>query len=438
MVELVEVGKRYDTYQKPSDRLKQLIAPFTGSTRRYAREYWAIRSLSLEIHQGEVLGIIGVNGAGKSTLLQLITGVMAPSLGQIKVNGRVAALLELGAGFNPEFTGRENVYLNASLLGLTKAEINQRYDEIVSFAGLGAAIDQPVKTYSSGMYVRLGFSIATSVDPDVLIIDEALSVGDGAFAHKSFDRIVGMKNRGATVIFCSHSLFQVEAFCNRVLWLHEGRAMMIGEPAQVVCAYQEYLDLQIAPSKGDAQQLLAPLTVDPETALPANQIEALALDQAVQQPLARIEAVSTWVNLEAPKKHIRLRSGIDRLNVCVRLRSDPLSPAPSLGFTLHANDGRVISSGANWLHAFEINRTAEGLATLAFAIPDCPLLKGHYYLSLHLLCDRGIHLFETATAVCRIDVSQDSLEQGIFRLPQVWQNLRALPDQVRDSGTQVN
>lgn len=443
MVELVEVGKRYDTYQKPSDRLKQLIAPFTGSTRRYAREYWAIRSLSLEIHQGEVLGIIGVNGAGKSTLLQLITGVMAPSLGQIKVTGRVAALLELGAGFNPEFTGRENVYLNASLLGLTKAEINQRYDEIVSFAGLGAAIDQPVKTYSSGMYVRLGFSIATSVDPDVLIIDEALSVGDGAFAHKSFDRIVGMKNRGATVIFCSHSLFQVEAFCSRVLWLHEGRAMMIGEPAKVVCAYQEHLDLQLSKSSGQSQPYQShPVGFDVssnfETSGASMAFEpgegANTSIESLDQTGASIESILSWINNDPPARHLALRSGIDSLHVRVSVRSNPHQPAPNLAFTLHANDGRTITSGANWLHALAFDRDANGRAEVAFEIPHFPLLKGHYQLSIYLLCQRGIHLIEAALSVCSLDVSQQTLEQGIVRVDQVWQNKTPLKPVERTLG----
>lgn len=432
MVRLVDVGKRYEIYKKPSDRLKQIVAPLIGTKQRYAREFWALHSLSLEITKGEVLGVVGVNGAGKSTLLQLITGVMAPSLGAIKVHGRVAALLELGAGFNPEFTGRENIFLNASLLGLTKAEIHDRYDEIVSFAGLGAAIDQPVKTYSSGMYVRLGFSIATSVDPDLLIIDEALSVGDGAFARKSFDRILGMKQRGTTVIFCSHSLYQVEAFCSRALWLHEGRAMMLGEPAQVVCAYQEHLDLQLAPAQGELQAYQAQ-----SSALNANQgrhdhqalqdgdsaIKGKTTSELADLRQARIESIWSWVNQEQPTRDIKLRSGVDSLQIRIRLRSNLEEPAPSLAFTLHGSDGRIITSGANWIKGLEMFRNADGVSEIDISIPNFPLLKGHYQLSIHLLCERGIHLFETALSVCSIEVIQEGLEQGIFRIEQVWRNI---------------
>ena len=433
MVRLVDVGKRYEIYKKPSDRLKQFVAPLIGTKQRYAREFWALRSLSLEITKGEVLGVVGVNGAGKSTLLQLITGVMAPSLGAIKVHGRVAALLELGAGFNPEFTGRENIFLNASLLGLTKAEIHDRYDDIVSFAGLGAAIDQPVKTYSSGMYVRLGFSIATSVDPDLLIIDEALSVGDGAFARKSFDRILGMKQRGTTVIFCSHSLYQVEAFCSRALWLHEGRAMMLGEPAQVVCAYQEHLDLQLAPAQGQLQAYQAQSSAQnanqDHQGHQALQDEDVAIKRTITSELAdlrqaKIESIWSWVNQEQPSRDIKLRSGVDSLHTRVRLRSNLDEPAPSLAFTLHGIDGRTITSGANWIKGLEMFRNADGVSEIDIVIPNFPLLKGHYQLSIHLLCERGIHLFETALSVCSIEVIQEGLEQGIFRIEQVWRNLK--------------
>lgn len=213
------LGKAFQLYERPIDRLKQMLM---RGRRRYYKEFAALHDVSFELRKGEVLGLVGRNGAGKSTLLQLICGTLNPSAGQVAVQGRVAALLELGAGFNPDFTGQENIYLNASILGLSKAEIDARYDDIVEFSGIADFIHQPVKTYSSGMYVRLAFSIATSVDPDILVIDEALSVGDGAFARKSFDRIMRLKEKGATILFCSHSVYQIEALCTRALWLDKG------------------------------------------------------------------------------------------------------------------------------------------------------------------------------------------------------------------------
>jgi lipopolysaccharide transport system ATP-binding protein len=247
------LSKCYHLYERPADRLRQLLF---GRRRRYYREFWALRDTSFELARGEVLGVIGRNGAGKSTLLQLVCGTLSPTGGAMAVNGRVAALLELGAGFNPEFTGRENVILSASVLGLSRLEIDERFEHIVDFSGVRDFIDQPVKFYSSGMYVRLAFAVATSVDPDILVIDEALSVGDGEFARKSFDRIMALKNAGVTILFCSHALYQVEAFCDRVLWLEHGQPMMLGAAQQVIQRYSQ--SLAAGHISGAAAQVEAP------------------------------------------------------------------------------------------------------------------------------------------------------------------------------------
>ena len=199
-----QLGKEFALFEKPIDRLKQYF--FMGR-RQYGRRFQALSDISFSLPKGQVLGLVGDNGAGKSTLLQIVCKTLMPTSGSVEIHGRVAALLELGAGFNSEFSGRENIYLNASVLGLTLNEINERYESIVEFSGIREFIEQPVKTYSSGMYVRLAFSVATCVDPDILVIDEALSVGDGAFARKSFDRIMELKSSGTTILFCSHSMY---------------------------------------------------------------------------------------------------------------------------------------------------------------------------------------------------------------------------------------
>jgi lipopolysaccharide transport system ATP-binding protein len=219
VIQAKHLGKCYRLFERPQDRLKQFFSP---AHKKHYREFWALSGVDLEVGQGEVVGIIGRNGSGKSTLLQLVCGTLSPTEGEINVHGRVAALLELGAGFNPEFSGRENVFLNGAILGVSRAEMEARFDEIVAFSGIGDFIDQPVKTYSSGMYVRLAFAVAVHIDPDILIIDEALSVGDGAFARKSFERIMALKEKGATILFCSHSMYQVEVLCQKALWLDAG------------------------------------------------------------------------------------------------------------------------------------------------------------------------------------------------------------------------
>ncbi len=209
--------------------------------RKYYQEFWAVRNIDLDVHRGETIGIVGRNGSGKSTLLQIICGTLAPTAGELTVNGRIAALLELGAGFSPEFTGRENVFMNASILGLTREEIERRYDSIAAFADIGSFIDQPVKTYSSGMSARLAFAVAINVDPDILIVDEALSVGDEAFQRKCFARIAQIKERGGTILFVSHSAGTVVELCDRAVLIDSGERLFTGVPKRVVALYQKLI-----------------------------------------------------------------------------------------------------------------------------------------------------------------------------------------------------
>lgn len=233
------LSKAFPIYNKPHHRLMQMVMP--GPKERWYREFHALRDISIDIARGETVGIVGRNGSGKSTLLQLICGTLTPSAGDIHVNGRIAALLELGAGFNPEFTGRENVFLNATVLGLTHAEIVEKFDEITAFADIGEFIDQPVKSYSSGMYVRLAFAVAINVEPEILVVDEALSVGDEGFQRKCFARIDAIRDSGATVLFVSHSASTVVDLCDRAILLDRGELLTSGTPRHVVSRYQKLL-----------------------------------------------------------------------------------------------------------------------------------------------------------------------------------------------------
>jgi lipopolysaccharide transport system ATP-binding protein len=229
-----DLAKCYQIYDKPQHRLLQTLL---RGRKRYYRDFWALNGVSFDVMRGETFGIIGRNGSGKSTLLQLICGTLTPSRGDIRVNGRVAALLELGAGFNPEFTGRENVYLNATVLGLSHAEIDQRFDRIAAFADIGEFIEQPVKTYSSGMFVRLAFAVIAHVDADVLVIDEALAVGDAFFTQKCMRFLREFREHG-TILLVSHDLQAVMSLCDRALWLDAGQMRNVGLP-KVVC--EEYV-----------------------------------------------------------------------------------------------------------------------------------------------------------------------------------------------------
>ncbi|HWP85854.1 MAG TPA: ABC transporter ATP-binding protein [Terriglobia bacterium] len=233
-IHIRDVSKCYPIYRRPSDRLKELL---TLNRRCYHKEFWALRNISMEIEKGVTFGLVGENGSGKSTLLQLIAGIVQPTQGQLDVRGRVSALLELGSGFNPEFSGRENVFLSGTILGLSRQEIGRLYPEIERFAEIGEFIHQPVKTYSSGMMVRLAFAVAISVDPDILLVDEALAVGDIYFRQRCMRKIHELQRRGVTIVFVSHSAVDIKSLAQRAAWLDHGRLVECGEPDRVVGRY---------------------------------------------------------------------------------------------------------------------------------------------------------------------------------------------------------
>ena len=237
------LSKCYQIYDLPQDRLKQFVIPrlqrsIGVAPKQFFREFWALKDVSFEMKRGETIGIVGRNGSGKSTLLQMICGTLHPTGGNVQISGRVAALLELGSGFNPEFSGRENVYMNGAVLGLTHDEITQRFEAILDFADIGDFIEQPVKTYSSGMMVRLAFAVIAHVDADILVIDEALAVGDAFFTQKCMRFLRNFMKTG-TILFVSHDTSAVRSFCNRAIWLEKGRVLKQGEPKEVCDAYLE-------------------------------------------------------------------------------------------------------------------------------------------------------------------------------------------------------
>lgn len=244
-IKVENLSKCYQIYNQPRDRLKQFVLPrlqrFAGPPKQYYREFWALKDLSFEVKKGETVGILGRNGSGKSTLLQMICGTLNPTSGSIQTNGRIAALLELGSGFNPEFTGRENVYMNASVLGLTKDEIDARFDGMAAFADIGEFIERPVKTYSSGMMMRLAFAVAINVSPSILIVDEALSVGDAVFQDKCFRKIRQLKSIGVTILFVTHDISTISAFCDAAMLIHQGGLVKTGNVNSVINEYKKII-----------------------------------------------------------------------------------------------------------------------------------------------------------------------------------------------------
>ncbi|MBD1862953.1 MULTISPECIES: ABC transporter ATP-binding protein [Trichocoleus] len=268
-ISVKNVSKCFKKYPHPVARLQEILLP--GKSK--AEEFWALQDISFEVPKGETLGVVGRNGSGKSTLLQIIAGTLTPTTGAVQVNGRISALLELGSGFNPEFTGRQNVFFNGRLLGLSQKEIEDKFDEIARFADIGEFIDQPVKTYSSGMFVRLAFAVAVNVDPDILIVDEALAVGDIVFQHRCIRRMRALMESGITTLFVSHDASAIKTLCSSAIMVHDGKMYTSGSPNQVIIDYMKLvteLELNLAPDKPELRSDDLPSDLDnsPATEVP--------------------------------------------------------------------------------------------------------------------------------------------------------------------------
>ncbi|MBN1663342.1 MAG: ABC transporter ATP-binding protein [Deltaproteobacteria bacterium] len=340
------LGKCYQIYNKPNDRLKASIYPrlqrlIGRQPGQYFREFWALSDVSFDVKKGETLGIIGSNGSGKSTLLQMVCGTLHPTCGNIQTNGRIAALLELGSGFNPDFTGRENVYMNASLLGLSTDEIDDRFDKIASFAGIGEFMGQPVKTYSSGMFVRLAFSVIAHVDADILVVDEALAVGDAVFTQKCMRFIRDFQTRG-TLLFVSHDMGAVRSLCKSCIWLKHGRVEQAGASKNITEAYFQFTTQEIY---GD-QTVLTSLAPAGEEETSPHVIDYGAV-VSIQDNL---EAAKGWKTGRADVLSVSLTrlspgpdgvfEGGDRVCLTVRAKAHDALKNPILGFLVRDRLGQ--------------------------------------------------------------------------------------------------
>ncbi|MDI1276629.1 ABC transporter ATP-binding protein [Methylobacter sp.] len=384
-IRVQNISKCYQIYENPRDRLKQFVLPrmqrFVGKEpKQYFREFWALKDVSFEIKKGETVGIIGRNGSGKSTLLQLICGTLNPTGGSIQTNGRIAALLELGSGFNPEFTGRENVYMNAAVLGLSKKEIDARFDDIVSFADIGDFIEQPVKTYSSGMFVRLAFAIQANVDPEILIVDEALAVGDAYFVHRCMERFHDLQRRGTTIIFVSHDASTVKRLCRRVLWLKNGQLALAGNGTCVVDAYLQDLfrlsekkrnnlddgryDLAI-PQKNNSKSKLSLPSGDGRYGERHLEMIGMLLSNVNGLPTSTV----AWNGL---------------ICLLLEIRNNDLPPGQNIGcgYIVRDNKGIEIASTSTWFDSVEILAPAQGDSLRVLIEITIPMLHpGHYSLT---------------------------------------------------------
>ncbi|WP_105132503.1 ABC transporter ATP-binding protein [Burkholderia sp. BE12] len=395
------LGKYYEIYGNPKDRLKQFLLPTVDRAigkepRKYYKQFWALSDVSFEVRRGETVGIIGRNGSGKSTLLQLVCGTLSPSSGTMETRGRIAALLELGSGFNPEFTGRENVMLSGALFGLSRDEIAARYDDIVAFSGIADFIDQPVKTYSSGMVVRLAFSVIAHVDADILVVDEALSVGDAYFTQKCMRFLRSFMQHG-TLLFCSHDMGAIVNLCNRVVWLDKGQIRAAGNPKAVS---EKYLESLFDPVVVEDPQPVEELTDVEEPAPPAedyidmrmslinasplrNDIEVFQFDEARASFGAGGAQITGVRLLDASGSPVAWAVGGEEMVLEISARATADLVRPIIGFVFKDKLGQIIFADNTYIpyknKSVEASRGNKLVAKFRFKFPVLP--SGEYSIS---------------------------------------------------------
>lgn len=431
-IRVSKLSKRYEIYDTPRDRLKQFVMPraqrFAGrAPREYFREFWALNDVSFEIRRGETVGVIGRNGSGKSTLLQMICGTLTPTSGSIETSGRIAALLELGSGFNPEFTGRENIYLNASVLGLTIEEIDARYDDIVAFADIGQFVEQPVKTYSSGMYLRLAFAVIAHVDADILVVDEALAVGDAVFTQKCMRFIRKFQERG-TLIFVSHDTASVQNLCRSGIWLKHGRVEQQGTAKAVSEAYLQYTMQEIYGAESKLTSIGASTDMADGDIAPLETASDYGAQAAVQDNLSDANG---WKTGHADIVSVTLTrlsgnpdvvfEGDEPVRMTVRARAHQALERPILGFLVRDRLGQDLF-GENTLHFTGLRPTPVAAGALFEGIFEfrLPMLPNGQYAVMASVADGDLqnhvqhHWLHDALIV---NISSSKIRYGLVGLP---------------------
>lgn len=409
VLQVHSLGKRYNLYATPRDRLLALLGWVDRS-----KSHWALSDVSFSLQRGQCFGVVGDNGAGKSTLLKLLAGALQPSHGQLQRSGRVTAILELGAGFHPDFTGRDNLMFGGSLIGLGPTEMLRLVDEIIAFSELGDAIDRAVKTYSSGMVVRLAFALVTAVQPDLLIIDEALSVGDQHFQKKCTQRIESFRQNGCTILFCSHSLYHVRQLCDQVLWLDHGRVRAMGSADSVLAAYEVHVRLQDAQQQGSE--------TDKKSTQPT-----LHMDQARQKCVAGAQRAGLQ---DARVSHLVSSGGgadleLVHSDLVIQVWAVSISDEmPSVGVMLEQFQGVGVTSIATHAEGIELTalETRAGWTSwhITLTFPQLPLHSGQYSLSFYLFDEKGLVVYDEWRDFIVFKWVSPSLTPGLVRLPHQW------------------
>ena len=406
-IEVENLSKVYKLYDKPSDRLKEALSPVKKC---YHKDFYALKDLSFKIKPGETVGFVGKNGSGKSTLLKILTEVLTPSEGSLKINGKVSALLELGAGFNGEYTGMENIFLNGTILGFSHEEMEKRVNDIVKFADIGEYINQPVKTYSSGMFVRLAFAVAINVEPDILIVDEALAVGDVRFQLKCMDKFLEFKEKGITILYVSHDVNSIKRFCNRAIWINEGHLEADGDVDLVTDKYLDYLKMLDAANEQDEKQ--------PEDEN-SNSENEKKTDRNLESSVEIAEVVSLKIENEKGEEIPEIEHGEKVKLTLTYFVNDTTIKKPVVGIALLRLDNLYVCGLNTLLDKIDVP-WEKGYNSVTLTYDNFNLVGGGYYFDVAVYDQTASVPFDYRTKYKEVFVKMGYIAEGIEILPHEW------------------
>lgn len=406
VIKVKDLVKKYNIYDEPMDRLKEI---FSIKKKCYHREFLALNGLTFNVEKGDAIGILGKNGSGKSTLLKMITGVLTPTSGSLEIEGKIAAILELGTGFNMEYTGVENIYLNGTMMGYTREEMDKKIQSIIDFADIGDFINQPVKVYSSGMFARLAFAVASNVDPEILIVDEALAVGDTRFQMKCISKMKNLKEKGTTILFVSHATEQVKRFCNKAIWLKDGKIEAEGESSEIVDLYEDFMKYGAKDNVSDVRleskeesKVKDEKHVDDGTFRVPNNEDTLAaiIDVKISE-----KKIKTFDNFEVEITYDIFREKIEGF---------------LLGAALYTPKREYIFGPNTFLEKVEVPNTF-GRHKVIYRIPKMPLLGGTYTVDVGIFTDESIVCLDYKEAICEFKITNKYISEGMYYIDHKWQ-----------------
>ena len=409
IIRVKDLVKRYAIYDEPIDRLKETLSL---TKKCYHKDFVALDGLTFDVEKGDAIGILGKNGSGKSTLLKMITGVLTPTSGELEIKGKISAILELGTGFNMEYTGIENIYLNGTMMGYTKEEMDKRVDAIVEFADIGDFINQPVKIYSSGMFARLAFAVAINVDPDILIVDEALAVGDTRFQIKCITKMKELKEGGTTVLFVSHATEQIKRFCNKAIWLKDGKVQKIGESSEIVDIYEDFMKYGAKDNIDDVRL---------KDVSEKEEVEDKNKEEVIKNAEFKVptdeDILASIAKIEISKDKLKTFDDVE-IEITYDIYKEEIEGF-LIGAAIYTPEREYIFGPNTFLEKVEVPNTF-GRHKVIYKIPKMPLLGGSYTIDVGIFTDESIVCIDYKQAACKFLIVNKYISEGKYYINHEW------------------